>query len=429
MISHHRNNTMNVWLLNIIGISSWIMLSVLMVMGSTVQSQPLPIALWESALQKNPRLESYRQKLKTREAMMRSLGEWPGLELEAGVLNRPMELLMGDQRFSFTAMQMIPRYRLFNLERRELSFMKMADQAILDEAALMIRKELSMAWIERVTLEQEMVLMDQSIALVKQMKEVVEAKIKTGQSSSDWLRLDIRLLEMEDDHVAMDDKIEAIDYRIWNLIGDSLRNPIPVVDSLVYTPFDLPTAVPDFSKHPSVQMLQSEVEAARVRADMSSQMARPMLGVGLQYIPLRQRSLMETKTDGKDMVMPMLRVSIPLSRSAIRASTEASTSESIGFEWDANNRISELEIEWNSILSDIRIARRNIVTARQQELLTRQLFENTKRDYESGMGSIEMLIEMQDMLLMYRMNALEATMRHQMSLARLEELQPGMFRN
>jgi hypothetical protein len=138
---------------------------------------------------------------------------------------------------------------------------------------------------------------------------------------------------------------------------------------------------------------------------------------------------MESKTDGKDMVMPMVKMSIPLSKSAIKASSEVSSSESIGFEWEANNRISELEIEWTSILSEIRMARRNIVTAKQQELLTRQLFENTKRDYESGMGSIEMLIEMQDMLLMYRMKALEATMQHQMSLARLEELQPGMFRN
>ncbi len=416
-------------MLNIIGITSWILLSVLMVMGSTVQSQPLPIALWESALQKNPQLESYRQKLKTREAMMRTVGEWPGLELEAGVLTRPMELLMGDQRFSFTATQMIPRYRLFDLERKEISYMKMADQSTLDEAALMIRKELTMAWIERVTLEHEMLLMDQSIALVKQLKDAVETKIKTGQSSSDWLRLDIRLLEMEDDHVAMDDKIEAIDYRIWQLIGDSLRNPIPVVDSLVYTPFDFPISPPDFSTHPSVQTRLSEAQAARVRADMSSQMARPMLGVGLQYIPLRQRSSMESKTDGKDMVMPMVKMSIPLSKSAIKASSEVSSSESIGFEWEANNRISELEIEWTSILSEIRMARRNIVTAKQQELLTRQLFENTKRDYESGMGSIEMLIEMQDMLLMYRMKALEATMQHQMSLARLEELQPGMFRN
>lgn len=416
-------------MLNIKGITSWILLSVLMVIGTAVQSQPLPVALWESALQKNPQLESYRQKLKTREAMMRTVGEWPGLELEAGVLTRPMELLMGDQRFSFTATQMIPRYRLFDLERKEISYMKMADQSTLDEAALMIRKEITMAWIERVTLEQEMVLMDQSIALLKQMKEVVEAKIKTGQSSSDWLRLDIRLLEMEDDHVAMDDKIEAIDYRIWQLIGDSLRNPIPVVDSLVYTPFDFPISLPDFSTHPSVQTRLSEAQAARVRAEMSSQMARPMLGVGLQYIPLRQRSSMESKTDGKDMVMPMVKMSIPLSKSAIKASSEVSSSESISFEWEANNRISELEIEWTSILSEIRMARRNIVTAKQQELLTRQLFENTKRDYESGMGSIEMLIEMQDMLLMYRMKALEATMQHQMSLARLEELKPGMFRN
>lgn len=416
-------------MLNIKGITLWILLSVLMVIGTAVQSQPLPVALWESALQKNPQLESYRQKLKTREAMMRTVGEWPGLELEAGVLTRPMELLMGDQRFSFTATQMIPRYRLFDLERKEISYMKMADQSTLDEAALMIRKEITMAWIERVTLEQEMVLMDQSIALLKQMKEVVEAKIKTGQSSSDWLRLDIRLLEMEDDHVAMDDKIEAIDYRIWQLIGDSLRNPIPVVDSLVYTPFDFPISLPDFSTHPSVQTRLSEAQAARVRAEMSSQMARPMLGVGLQYIPLRQRSSMESKTDGKDMVMPMVKMSIPLSKSAIKASSEVSSSESISFEWEANNRISELEIEWTSILSEIRMARRNIVTAKQQELLTRQLFENTKRDYESGMGSIEMLIEMQDMLLMYRMKALEATMQHQMSLARLEELKPGMFRN
>lgn len=397
--------------------------------GSRVKAQSIPVELWETALEQNPKLASYRQKLKTREAMLRSVGAWPSLELEAGVLMRPMELLMGDQRFSFSAMQMIPWYRLFDLERKEISYMRLADQSLLDETALMIRKELSMAWIERVTLEQEMVLMDQSIAFMKQMKDLAETRIKTGGSTSDWLRLDIKLLEMEDNHVAMDDKIEAIDHRIWNIIGDSLRKPIPVVDSLVYTPFDIPVSSPDFRTHPSVLMLQSESDAANVRSTMAAQMTRPMFGVGLQYTPIRPRSSMDIKTDGKDMIMPMFKVSIPFSRANIRANVEVSTSESVTFKREIQNRLSELEIEWASQLAEIRMARRNILTSKQQELLTRQLLENTKRDYESGMGSIEMLIELQDMLLMYRMNALEATMRHQMALARLEELQPSLLRN
>jgi outer membrane protein TolC len=324
---------------------------------------------------------------------------------------------------------MLPRYRLFDLERKEISFMKLADQSLLDETALMIRKELSMAWIERVTLEQEMVLMDQSIDLMKQMKEVAQTRIKTGGSSSDWLRLDIRLVEMEDVHAAMDDKIEAIDYRIWNIIGDSLRKPIPVVDSLIYTPFDIPSVIPDFSTHPSVVMLEYEADAAKLRADMANQMNRPMFGLGLQYTPVRPRSSMDMKTDGKDMIMPMFRVSIPFSTSAIKATADVSTSQRLTFKREVQNRLSEIETEWISIMAEIRMARRNILTSKQQELLTRQLFENTKRDYESGMGSIEMLIELQDMLLMYRMNALDATMRHQMALARLEELQPSFLRN
>ena len=405
-------------------IRTWILLCLFILTCASSYSQPIPTELWESALKQNPKLATYRQKLETREAMMRAVGVWPGLELEAGILTRPMELLMGDQRFSFSAMQMIPRNALFRLEREELSKMKWVDQSLLDEAALMIRKELSMAWIERVALEHEMLLMDQSIILMKQMKEVAESRIKSGESSSDWLRLDIRLLEMQDEHVAMEDKIEAIDYRIWNIVGDSLRKPIPVSDSLIYTPFDIQTESPDFSSHPSVTMLQNESEAALVRMRMSSQMLRPMFGVGVQYIPLKPSSSMDIMSEGKDMIMPMLRVSIPVSRSTLKLAADVSKSESLTYQRESLNRISELKTEWASIVSDIRQARRNILTAKQQELLSRQLFENMKRDYESGMGSIEMLIDMQNMLLMYRMNALEATLRHQMALARLEELQP-----
>ena len=403
-----------------------LLLLLLFLSTSQLVAQPLPSSLWQKAVENNPRLEMYRQNLATNEANMRSVGAWPNLELEVGVLTRPMEQMMGDQRFSFSVMQMIPRTAEFRYQRDEIAAMSGAEQAVLEETLRMLRRELTEAWIERVALEQEMNLMDESLELMNQMQTVVRDRVATTASNSDWIRIEMRIIDMEDIHAAMEDKMDALDQKIWSLTGDKLRSEVPVADSLTIASYRFARQVPDFSDHPAVRMFDFEIDAALARAGMSELMNRPMVGVGVQYSPLKPREAMDGRTNGNDMIMPMLRVSIPTSREKYKALSESAKSESISAQRAKEDKIAELQMQWAEAISMLQQAERNLITANRQRALSKELYDNEMMQFKTGMGNLDMLLDIQESWVGYRMKSLEATMRQRMAFAKLEELLPSI---
>jgi outer membrane protein TolC len=389
-------------------------------------AQPLPPSIWQKAVENNPRLEIYRQNLATNEVRTQSVGAWPNLEIEAGVLVRPMEQVMGDQRFSFSVMQMLPRTFEFKYQRQEIQAMSGVEQAILDETFRMLRRELTEAWVGRVALEQEMNLMDEALEIMYQMQAVVRDRVATTASNSDWIRIEMRILEMEDVHAAMEDKIDALNQKIWSLTGDKDRTPIPIADSLSIASYRFARQVPDFGDHPAVRMFDFEADAALARAGMTESMLRPMVGVGVQYTPLKNREEMGSQTSGGDMIMPMVRVSIPTSRDKVKSASEANRSESISAQRAKEDKISELQIQWANAISELQQAERNLITATRQMALSKELYENELVQFKTGMGNLDMLLDIQERWVGYRMKSLEATMRQRMAFAMLEELQPSI---
>jgi outer membrane protein TolC len=402
------------------------LLSPLFLFSNQASAQSLPSSLWQKAVENNPRLEIYRQNLVSQEALKRSVGAWPNLEIEAGVLVRPMELMMGDQRFSFSVMQMLPRTAEFKYQREEIDAMSGAEQALLDETLRMFRRELTEAWIERVALEHEMNLMDDALEIMNQMQSAVRDRVSTTASNSDWIRIEMRILEMEDVHAAMEDKIEALNQKIWSLTGDKQRSSIPIADSLSIASYRFARQVPDFSDHPAVRMFDFEANAAIARARMTESMLRPMFGIGVQYTPIKPRESMGERTSGGDMIMPMFTLSVPTSRDKVRALSEASRSESLSIQRAKEDKIAELQIQWAKAISELQQAERNLNTASRQRALSKELYDNELVQFQTGMGNLDMLLDIQESWVGYRMKSLEATMRQRMAFAMLEELQPSI---
>jgi outer membrane protein TolC len=324
-------------------------------------------------------------------------------------------------------MQMIPRTAEFRLQREEIDAMSGAENAILEETLRMIRRELTEAWVERVALEQEMDLMDESLELMYQMQSVVRDRVATTASNSDWIRLEMRIIGMEDMHTAMEDKMDALDQKIWSITGDMDRTEIPLADSLSIASYRFARQVPDFDEHPAVRMFDYEAAAAAVRAEMTDLMTRPMVGVGVQYTPLKPRESMGVRTSGSDMVMPMVKVSIPTSKNKIRAASEAARSESLSSQRAREDKIAELQMQWADAISELQQAERNLITANRQRALSRELYENELTQYKTGMGNLDMILSIQESWVGYRLKSLEATMRQRMAFAKLEELQPSII--
>ena len=78
------------------------------------------------------------------------------------------------------------------------------------------------------------------------------------------------------------------------------------------------------SNNPMLTMLEAEGNAYRAKAEMDKKMSYPMLGIGLQYSLIGKKPEdmsmgSMSGMNGKDMFMPMLKISLPIFRKKYNA--------------------------------------------------------------------------------------------------------------
>jgi outer membrane protein TolC len=71
--------------------------------------------------------------------------------------------------------------------------------------------------------------------------------------------------------------------------------------------------------NPMLNMIELEQQSLKARSDMVTGMGYPMLGMGLNYSLINESGMSTSEMNGKDMIMPMVTVTLPIYRKKYKA--------------------------------------------------------------------------------------------------------------
>jgi outer membrane protein TolC len=160
-------------------------------------------------------------------------------------------------------------------------------------------------------------------------------------------------------------------------------------------------------------------------------MSYPMLGIGLQYMLIRKKAAgmgtdaMETGMsgmNGKDMLMPMISVSIPVYRRKYRAQQRENAFLQQAVRERRLNARNLLEAELyrtGHLLDD---AARRIALYRRQTELAQAACMLAVREFASGRGDLSGFIQVQRQLLDYALKTSEAVADYNITVANIRKL-------
>ena len=245
-----------------------------------------------------------------------------------------------------------------------------------------------------------------------------------GGGMVEVLRVQMEIYTLHDRLRQLEDSRPVLRARFNTLLDRPADTPV-VLDSLVDLP--LPVALADLPDsiriaNPMLQMLAHEEAAYRAQETMARRMGFPMIGVGVQYGIFQPREGNPSMMNGKNMLMPMATVSIPLWRRKYTGAVREATTmrESIGHQQqDAANQLMVSHAEARREYDD---AHRRSALYRQQIALTRQTLEILTVHYRSDASAFEALLSLQRQLLDYRLKAVEAQVDRNMAAAMLARL-------
>lgn len=455
-------------------------IALVLILGSQLLTAQIPPDYLTEAAENNPELKAYFNEYLSALEVIPRIGSLPDPELTFGYFIRPMEYAMGNQRAELSLMQMFPWFGTLGLRRDEASFMARAKYEAFRDKKNQLYLRVKTSWYELYELESEISIMESNLGLLKNLEQLALTRFQgastaspgtsppgnirgnitpggqtspmagmgniqsqTGQTQTmqsmpqgnmqgagmtgmtDVLRIKMEINELENKLAMLINNRIPIAARFNQLLNRPPDREIIVADTVEAISLLIDkTAILDSisEKNPMIRMLDEEEEVYAYRQKMAKLEGRPMFGAGLNYMIFSPVRTGEGEMGGSNMLMPMIRLSLPIFRGKYRAMEREAVlrQESIGFKRE--NIINELSVETDIVLKDLSDSKRAIRLYKDQSVLADQALNILITAYSTGSTGFEEVIRMQKQLLDYKLALLKSIIAHNINVARLEML-------
>jgi outer membrane protein TolC len=436
------------------------------------------------AAENNPNLKSKYFQYQAALERVPQVGSLPDPQLSFGFFVMPMERYMGNQVAEISLMQMFPWFGTLGAAKNEMTFMAKAKFEEFNEVKSMLFYEVRANWYALQLLEKEIAITKENIELLKTMEQIALTRFKSGgqssnnsggsgnmrssnnannnnsnsgmggmnmqgQSSSpnsptrnmppmnemgnmsssgsmiDVLRVQMEINELQNNLALLQDSKIPLLARFNQLLNRERNELVIFSDSIMAA--TIPVAlneIPDSIKNnnPMLKMLEQDEQAFIAQGKMNQKMGLPMIGVGLQYEIFQPRVNSESMMNGRNMLMPMATVTIPLWRKKYTASVRESDfmrQAIVEQKQDVNN---QLMVNYEDALKDFKDANRRLKLYQEQTSLANQALNILIVQYSTEGSNFEEVLRMQQQLLDYRLKYLDALVDGNIAVAMMERL-------
>lgn len=420
------------------------------VCARSVQAERLSDVL-QIAGHDNPSVKSAYQSYLAALERVPQVGALPDPQLTLGVFLKPMQQMMGNQVAQVSLMQMLPWFGALDAAKDEASWEAKARFDAFANTKSQVFYDVKVVWYALHLVETETDLTEQTIAIMKTLEAIGVSGFKSGATGGqtvqsgvanqamgmnnmnggnrsglvDVLRIQMERLALENRLALLRDNRALLQSKLNGLLNRPLDMAFVLADSLEerVLPVML-TEIPDtiVSQHPLLQMLKKKERALLEQKNVRHKMGLPTIGVGVQYGILNAREGNTNAMNGRDMVMPMVSVRIPLWRKKYRAAVDEVDLQRAGIEAKSQDTENNLLVSFEETKRDLAQATRRRVLYEKQATLAQQALDILTAAYGAGGEDIEDVLRMQLRLLDFRLNAVQALVDYNVAVAMMERL-------
>ncbi len=373
----------------------------------------------DQAVENHPRLNAVEAERQSALERAKQASYLPDPMLTAGVFLFPVETRVGPQRGNISAMQQFPWFG--TLDAREEVHLAEArtEESNLENERILLERAVRKAFYDLYDQGQKIVWQRELIESLYSIERLAEVEFSEGKGSmADVVRVRIEIEDAEYILENLEERDSALLARFNAVMHRPAQTPVRYPDTLEMHPPAIPVA-DRWRNHPEYtrfQRMQSEWEAKRKVTDKKS---KPTIGLGLNYIVTAERDLPELEDNGKDALLPMLQVRVPIFSKKYDAENEALRLKSEAVQY----RRESWKDKWNSRVEQLEYDMQQ--ANNRYDLLNRQI-ENTQRAtrllisaYQNADADIDEVLRMEIQRIRYRQEQVESLVRYNKAKADL----------
>lgn len=371
------------------------------------------------AAENNPGLQAVYKEYEASLQKMPQVSTLPDPTFSFGYFFSPVETRVGPQQTKFSLTQMFPWFGTLKAQGNVAALMAEAKFQNFIDARNRLYFQVASAYYPLYELKDFVRIEQENISILESYKTIATQKFKNGTGTMvDVLRVDIMLKDAQTNLSILRDKEKPLLTTFNKLLNRSETELVLISDTLksenlseYYRKDSLIAA------NPKLKKLDLKLQASQVAEIVAQKQGLPKLGVGLEYV-----LDISMPDNGKNVLMPMVSISIPIFRAKYNASVKEAQllqeSYTLQKQEVTNTLFSEYEMVWFQVqqqLQLISLYQQQIQTSHQSLNLLFTSYGNSGKEFEE-------VLRMQQQLLKYQKMSATALAQFHIAVERINYL-------
>ena len=372
-----------------------------------------------AAADSNPGLQAKYKAFEAAMARVAQINSLPDPTFSFGYFISPVETRVGPQRAKFSLSQMFPWFGTLNASEDAAQLSAEAKFQDFLEAKNKLYYDLAKAYYPLYELERWKKIEKENIRILHLFKEIATSKFENGSGSLvDALRVSISIDDAETNLQILEAKEVPLQSMFNSIVNRPAGAEIAVPDTLLAEMPEVNIMRDSiFADNPTVKSLSLKAESEEKTVKAVRRGGLPKFGVGLDYVLVDKRTDVNIPDNGKDALMPMVSVSIPIFRGKYSHAIEEANLMQASYNLQKQDYENTLTARYDGAMFDLKKQRELLQLYRKQSTTAQQSLNLLLAGYSTDSEDFEDLLSMQKQLLQYQEMEATALADYQVALA------------
>lgn len=363
--------------------------------------------LIQEAYTNSPEIQKFDVQYKIASEKVNEANSLRNTDFNFGYMAVAPEMEMPMERFRVSVMQMLPWFGTISARENYAASMAEAQYVEVVIAKRKLALSISQRYYQLYEIRARQEVLDKNITLLQTYERLALNSLEVGKASAvDVLRLQIRQNELRQQKEVLLQENKGIQAAINSLMNLPYDKEVVVVGS-----FEIPEEE-NFYNYENLDVnpellkydkLYQSVEQAEV---LNQKESAPMLGFGVEYVN-QENSPMIT-SPYKDMVMPMVSLSIPIFNNKYKSQTRQNELRKQEIQFQKEERLNVLKADLSKAISQQNQARIKFSIQKQNLKQAEDAEEILIKNYETGTIDFKDILDIQELQLKFQTAQIES---------------------
>ena len=377
----------------------------------------------EEAEANNPEIQTFELRYNIAEEKVNEVNWLPNTVVGAGYFLSEPETRTGAQRARFSISQMLPWFGTITARENYASSMAEAEFVEIAIAKRKLALAVAQSYYQLYSIKTKQLVFDENIELLETYERLALTSLEVGKASAvDVLRLQIRQNELVQQREVLEQDYQAEQTLFNNLLNRDEMMPVDVIEDMMIPDVDPLVLNENLQLNPELIKYDKLYESIEQSELLNQKKSAPNIGFGLDYVPVSERPDMNFSDNGKDIVMPMVSISIPIFNNRYKSVTKQNELRQLEIKSQKDERLNSLKTRLAQAVYNRNTMRIKFNTQTDNLKQANDAEEILIKNYETGTIDFNDVLDVQELQLKFQINLIESIKGYYTEYAKINYL-------